>query len=277
MNSKASVTVAEVPGEPAADTPMDAEGVVNNTELTGESQTLEVPEKFRNADGTANVEQILKAHGELETKLGSPAPAEAAEELEAKESTSKPSLSAPEEKGGEGFLADMASWSAEYAKGEGLSDATYTSIEKQYGVDRAGADRVIQGEQAIADAGARAIFDSVGGEDNFKAMMTWSVKADGREAADEFSAGLGEAIGAGDQARIGREIAGLEARWKEGTKKGWSPELTGRDAAGNSIQPFANAAEMSKAQRSEEYQSGDEAFHRVFDQRLKLSMDMGTV
>lgn len=258
---------ADIPGETpevAAD-----EAINSDAPDTVEAEKpLEIPEKFRGEDGALNTEALLASYRELESKQGAPAeaPAEPETPPTPEDLQARPALS-----------ETLASYADEFSKEGQLSDASYAKLLKDHNADKAAVDRFILGEQAIAAQATGEIFEMAGGKEEYQQVLSWVKKTDGQEAMDSLIERLGTGIGKGDREGIRREMQGVLARYKEGTRTGWAPEITGRDSAGAAIQPFASEAEMREAQTSQAYRDGDEATHKVFDQRLRLSMDMGTI
>jgi len=263
---------ADIPGEtpvaapdaPVAEAEVSAEAPA---EVAAEAVSA-VPEKFQNPDGSLNSEALLESYRNLESKQGeTPAAPEAPE-----------APATPEDIARQVPLSEaLGSFAEEYAKDGTLSDGTYTKLEKEYNVDRAAVDRYIQGEQAIAEQATREIFDIAGGKEEYQKVLAWVHKNEGEDATNALTERLGTMIGSADRDGIRREMQGVLARYKEGTRTGWAPSITGRDAAGNSIQPFSSEREMQQAQQDPAYRDGDSAAHKVFDERLRLSLNMGTI
>ena len=260
---------ADIPGEApevAADEAINSE-TADIVESAEAEKPLDIPEKFRGEDGSINTEALLASYRELESKQGAgEAPAEPETPPTTDDLQARPSLS-----------DTLATYADEFSKEGTLSEASYAKLLADHNADKAAVDRYIQGEQAIAEQATREIFDIAGGKEEYQQMLAWVKKTEGPEAMESLIERLGANIGTGDRDAIRREMQGVSARYKEGTRTGWAPELTGRDTAGSAIQPFASEAEMREAQMSQAYRDGDEATHKVFDQRLKLSMDMGVL
>jgi hypothetical protein len=255
----AGVSIATADVSLEAPTPADAPVEVNP-----------VPEKFRNEDGTMDQEKFLSSYAALEAAQSAP-PEPSADPADA---PVPEALAPPEVPTGDGLTEAISQWSDEYAKDGELSEDTYASILKDHNADKATVDRIIAGEKAIADAGAREIQDMVGGPQAYQDMLAWEIKTNGREAADKFASNLGGYIASNDQAAIKLSVEGMQARYKQATKTGWSPEITGKDRGGRDIEPFASLQEARDAQASAAYKSGDPDYQRTWDERYRLLKQM---
>jgi len=271
-------TVAAIPGE-IVDTPSDnpntstehadslaataAEGEAALQPEGGEAQ-LEIPDKFRKEDGSLDEAALLKSYQELERSRQEPEPKP--EETEPESGDKTP---------GADLEADLAGLAEEIGKDGKLSDASRQRIADKYNVTPEYVDRIVAGERAIAQLNAMELYELAGGRDDFNKMVAWAAKHLGNDAAETFVSEVSEAQQAGNKAKLTVAMNGMLAQYKTAIGKAWAPELTGTDPAGETIKPFANEAEFQKAIASEEYQQGDEAYHRTVNLRLKKSMAMG--
>jgi hypothetical protein len=264
---RTEVPVAEEPdGEPNENPSLLGELEADQEQLGGEEpETIEIPEKFQNEDGTVNQDALLKSYLELE-KGGTKEPepeAEAVPELKIPEGADQDAI----------FNENLERWGNDLLDGGDFKPETRAEMRKAHNISDAYIDEIRDGRMARAQLNAREVHDMVGGSEQFDQMMTWAAKNLGREQATNFLAEVDLAKRNRQDAALKVKIDGMQAQWKSATGRGWAPELTGDDPAGETIKPFKSMAEMQKVQASEEYRSGDEAFQREFNIRLKKSMD----
>lgn len=225
---------------------------------------IELPDKYKNEDGSANVQALLKSNLELEKVLHAPKP-----------ESEKPEGEVKIEPGAD-LEATMQKWADVIGQNDGvMSDEVAAEIAKAHNATPELAKDYWEGRQAIAKLHIMDIHALAGGAEPFDKMVTWAAKNLGLEQANQFIDNIDAMKRAGRDAELKVTMDGMVAQWKAATGTRWVPEITGRDAAGEAIQPFANRQEMSDAQNSKEYQSGDEAYHRVFDRRHALSKQRG--
>lgn len=270
MTNELNVNVGgdETPADPAQATtqtgPVEAEINVDTVESTPEAEpeAPEVPEKFRNEDGTLNQEALLQSYLELE-RSRQEAPPEPDKEPDKEEPT-------------QSFEESMAKWADEWIQNDGsLSEATLKAIQEEHNVPSEFISDHMAAKQAQAREQVREVQALVGGEEQYNQMIRWAGKKLGKEEAQAFLGQVQDSITAGDQARTKSLMAGMEARWKASTGQAWAPELTDTTPDGEAIKPFNSREEMHAFQQTPEYKSNDPAIHKVFDMRLAKSKKQG--
>tara|TARA_R110002020_G_scaffold167780_6_gene356281 strand:- start:5819 stop:6607 length:789 start_codon:yes stop_codon:yes gene_type:complete len=254
-------TIADIPGE-ISDTPPDSPDSPEG-ETQPQEETLAVPEKFQNTDGTLNQNALLRSYRELESSRSRPA-------------TEQPdaTLKVPDIPGSS-LQSDLEAWGSEIAEKGDLSKGTVEVIAKKHNITPEYVQTIIEGQKAVAQIKAREIQDMAGGPDEWGKMITWAAKNLGREQAEAFIQDLNDSQQSGNDAKIKVSMDGMLAQWKTASGKAWAPELTGTDAAGQRITPFQSLIEMQEAQASPQYKSGDENYHRLFDLRLAAARKAG--
>lgn len=153
----------------------------------------EVPEKFRNEDGSLNQEALLKSYSELEK-------GKAAEEKPEDNPAEEKPEDKPEEGGVENFIdstlktagIDRDALTAELQEKGSLSEESYEALAKA-GFPKAEVDQYLTGGQAAEQAAAAegeaiqtAAFETAGGEESFKSMVEWA--AAGNLSAEQVGA-----------------------------------------------------------------------------------------
>ena len=125
-----------------------------------------LPEKFK------NVEQMAEAYSHLEKKLSS---GESEEQAPVEETTEEaPQAEASDVKQAvENAGVDFNSLQSEYDENGKLSDEAYNKLSEA-GFPQDLVNSWIQGQEALANNYQNAIYDSVGGEDNYQQMTKWA-------------------------------------------------------------------------------------------------------
>jgi plasmid maintenance system antidote protein VapI len=122
-----------------------------------------LPEKFKSP------EDMAKAYGELETKLGQTEPKQ-----EQVKETKKDDLSIDNaEKAVENAGLNMDTLQQEYNESGQLNDKSYEALAK-VGIPKDYVDAFIKGQEAIATQTANTLKQEVGGDEAYKNMMTWA-------------------------------------------------------------------------------------------------------
>lgn len=161
---------------------------------------------------------------------------------------------------------DYAALEAEYNdKGE-LSAESYALLQEA-GYDKAVVDAVIAGWQAKADNFFNAVIENAGGNDEYTKIQNFVV-GQGEGAVKAFNSIMEQ----GDLNTINAYVAGIKAQMvaKYGTS---NPTLTGSGVT-NSVQGFADQAEMVKAMSDRRY-GRDAKYTKEVEARVALSNIFG--
>ena len=219
---------------------------------------MQIPDKFVN-DGQVNLTELVKSYGELETAKVAP-PVET------------PPVETPPTDGidPDEFFAQFAPSFAENGK---LTEEQYKEITtKSNGlITQAHVDQYFVGLQAQAQANNQEVYASVGGEQAFIDMTKW-VQANLNETQlAAYNAQLDAAANSGDMEQVKVVVQGMNAQFRANTQGSAADFLKGNKIVGANIKPFADFAEMQRAISTPEYQRGDEAAHKLVNQRLSIS------
>ena len=232
-----------------------------STEATDRPEYL--PEKFDTP------EDLAKAYAELESKLGKQDEPEREEGLgldskEKEEVTeSTPDVTTQQEAinvAAEQFFAD----------GE-LNEDSYKALEAQ-GISKELADQFAQGQEAMKQLNAvnqesatKQIYESVGGEDNYKAMADWA-RTNLPESEQKAYTNL---VNSDDIDTIKLAVSGLHSKYV--SENGSAPKTTinGMQAT-SGVVPFANKLEMQAAMADKQYRTNP-AFRKSVIDRLTIS------
>jgi len=236
--------------EPA---PNEIEPDQQQAETTEEPQSEQerpewLPEKFESA------EDLAKAYGELESKMGRPEEEQVEEEV----TETEPSTESNE---AQTLITDA---SQEFFENDGkLTDETYEALAK-VGLNRELVDSFARGQAALQDSESTAIKGAANGE--YDTMSEWA----GEVLSDEEMNTFNDVVNNGTVEHAKLAVSGLYARYKNETG-GQGPKLVTGNTTGTSTMPYQSMQEVSRAMQDPRYKSGDKAYHAEVDRRLAVS------
>ena len=213
-----------------------------------------LPEKFESA------EDLAKAYGELESKMGAGAEQEE-QQVEEQEQEEKPEESENEFTETQKLINDASKHY--YENGGEIPDETYEALEKA-GINRELVERFKAGQEALEEGEISQIKGSAG--DEYDAMSDWAGK---NLDDDEFSA-FNEVVNNGTVQQAKLAVKGLFARYKSDVGA-TGPKLVTGGTTGSSTMPFNSMQEVSRFMQDPKYKSGDKAYHAELDRRLAAS------
>lgn len=262
----------KIPGQPSgAEAPANQQQQANQP--AGGERPAWLPEKFKTP------EDMAKAYGELETKLGQSGQQQQQQQQQqtqpGQQNQQQPNKN--EEPGKKGSLeinktqqqADpFAKFEEEFSANGKLSDESYTELAAQHGLSRQHVDAFITGLQAQAERDQTALLEPIGGREAFDAMAQWA----GQNLNDEELSAFNKVITSGDLHSAKLAVQGLHARYVQENGHPAARRIEGdRGAMGNGAQPFSSWHDFQQAIRDPRYKSGDKAFHAEVDRRLAVS------
>lgn len=226
-----------------------------------------LPEKFK------SVEDMAAAYSELEKKMGSKTPTSET----TPEDTEKAQDGQDSEKATE--VADDEDAAREATKAAGLNfdelsakywekgelDTTdYAALEKS-GIPKSIVDQYIAGQQALLDATRNNVFNAVGGEDSYKAIVGWAADNMDQNEIAAYNA----AVDSGNVSAAMMAVKGLKARYD--AEVGFEPKrsVSGANATAGTA-TYRSLAEMSKDMSDPRYKT-DPAFRRDVERKLANS------
>ena len=210
-------------------------------------------------------EDLLKAYQELERQRG-----EAKEEVESEDVEESTETEETEEAPTHEAFSKAAE---EYANGE-LSEETIDALSEMDSKDliREYVKFYSQNQQqaqaqATSEADAKAIYDSVGGEDAYGEMVGWAAQNLSQDEIDSYNS----VTNSGNTAAIKFAVEALANRYanSEGYE---APMVTGRKSA-PSVQGYRSNAELARDISDPRYAS-DPAFRADVEARLARSGDL---
>lgn len=246
--------VTAAPGTPEYEQQMAAIGAAHRQQF--ESTRPEwLPEKFWNAEsGQANLEALAKSYAELErTRGGQPAAQPAAQ--------AAPNQAAPQQAPTQETVesAWTEKFSQEVATSGALSEASYAELAAK-GFSKSFVDRIIAGEQALAERDRNSILETVGGASQFETMKSWAAA---NLSADELKTFNSQVVASVDSSKMA--LQWLKTRYE--SANGSAPQLlTGGSSAAPS-NGFRSQEEVVAAVRDARYQR-DPAYRAEVARRL---------
>lgn len=210
-----------------------------------EEETPEwLPKKFKTP------EELAKAYSELEREKGKQSQPEETEEQEKNDVS--PVSNAIQE------ASDSF-----YEKGE-LSEDNYKALEDN-GIPREFVEAYVRGQEASIEADANAIRESVGGAENYDAMVQWANSSLSSNEINSFD----EIVSSGSKDAATMAVKGLYARYMSeggGTDVNIAKGGTSRSA----IQPFNSVAQVTDAMKDPRYEK-DPAYRAEVERRISVS------
>lgn len=207
-----------------------------------------LPEKFKTP------EELAKAYNELERARGKEsAPKETEEPSEAVDAS--PVSNAIQE------ASD-----AFYANGE-LSEDNFKALEDN-GIPREFVEAYVKGQQATIDAEVAEITGSVGGQENYDAMVEWATNSLPPNEIDSFD----DLVTTGGKEAAQMAVKGLYARYI--TESGQSSVNIAKGGTSKAaIQPFSSNAQVVEAMNDRRYQN-DPAYRAEVERRISVSSNI---
>tara|TARA_R100001224_G_scaffold112493_1_gene95074 strand:+ start:366 stop:1121 length:756 start_codon:yes stop_codon:yes gene_type:complete len=197
-----------------------------------------LPEKFD------NVEEMAKAYGELESKMGSG------------EEVTEETTPAPDNQESAINLA-----SEEFSEKGELSEETYKALEAQ-GLNKIVVDSYIAGQQAIVNQQQMEITAEIGGMQEYSKLSNWA--AENLSDSDLEAYNLTVESGTVDQAKFA-----IRSLYKQYQDAG-APNIAQGSVNGTGIPPFQSRAQVTVAMRDSRYET-DPAYRDEVLKRLARS------
>jgi len=233
------------PEEVTEDVPESAEDAGNgdsNEETAADTERPEwLPEKFDNA------EDMAKAYGELEKKMGGDNADEDVAETEPTESND----------------TLVESWITEFQEKGELTDDTYGSLAK-HGFSREFVNDHIAGQEALMEKNQKDIKGNAA--DDYDAMTEWA----GQNLTDSEMDTYNEVVTTGSVEHAKLAVSGLHARY-QAANGSTAPKLAMGSTTGSATLPYQSMQEVTRAMNDPRYKSGDKAYHAEVDRRLAVS------
>ena len=242
MQQKAREEKEETP-KPEEEAPEDP--VQEQQEEETEERPEWLPEKFKTP------EALAKAYSDLEKKQSEQA--DSSEESTSESTSETEAVSNVIQEASDSF----------YENGE-LSDKNFEDLEKA-GIPREFVEAYVKGQEATMNAEIASITDSIGGQENYDAMVQWASANLPSEEIDSYD----EIVATGGTNAAKMAVKGLYARYmSEGG--GSSVNIAKGATSGASLQPFRSMSQVTDAMKTKQYQQ-DPAYRKEVEQRIAIS------
>lgn len=217
-----------------------------------------LPEKFK------SVEDMAKAYSELERKLGSGEEQEDNTQEQPKEDLPSTNADATEVANVlDSAGLDFNKFQEEYNETGSLTDDAYTALEEA-GFPKTLVDTWIAGQQALAQDATQAVFEVVGGQEQYGEIVQWASQNLSPQEVSAFN----RTIDSGDPAAMKLAVEGLSARYR--SVEGSAPKLMQGNSTPSTSGAFQSVAELTAAMRDPRY-NADPAYRQTVTEKLARS------
>ena len=158
---------------------------------------------------------------------------------------------------------DISVFQNEYSEKGELTADSYEALEKA-GIPKDVVDAYIAGQELLAQQQSIRVFDSAGGEENYRSMLEWAKT----ELPEAERKAYNETIESGEMNKILMAVRGLRATYEE--INGRTPNLLSGNKGGADTSTFRSRAELTAAMADPRY-SKDPAYRRDVEERLGRS------
>ena len=224
----------EARGEEAAE---GTEGSQETGQETGQDPAPDVPDKFKNEDGSVNIEALAKSYRELETKVSSGSDSE---QQQALEQTDQDTQSMAEKAG-----LDFEQLKQKVQTNGEIDAADYEAFEK-IGVPKNLVQEVIQFRQQQAEQMRTQAVEYIGGEQETTDLMQWAGENLTQEEIDTYNQMLNGQNWKHAVDRL-KSLRGLSSKTAN------EPQLQQPGTTATSSDGFTNRDEMRAAMQDERY------------------------
>ncbi len=240
---------------------------VQETQDTQEDRPEWLDPKFKSA------EEMAKAYGELESKLGQQT--EEADEEVSEEVSEEVTQDTESEEVIEGETpaqqAAISKATEDFFNTGEITEESYEELSKA-GISKEIVDEYKANYQAAQELNelkmnmtANKIKESVGGEENYQQMTKWAKG----NISDEEQKSYNDAVESGDIGLINLAVSGLYSKYSESNSIPPSQQLKGMSAP-SSPQGFSNSREMSQSMQDPRY-GNDAAYTKSIRDRVAAS------
>lgn len=230
-------------------------------EENNNSNQESIPDKFKNADGTTNVEALLKSYKELEKSKGT-------NQEQSPENKDKPNTETKDNKDNNSLKIESVQDAINVAQEKGID---YTKVEQEYvktgklsedtykmlgekGIPKEMVNQFLAGQQAQADKIRTDILTSVGGEEKYKEMTTWALNNLSESELDSYN----RVMQTNDKGFIELAVNGLKSKYVEANGQPPAKLITGKSPqvdTTSSVQPLNSMQEYANLVNDPRYKT----------------------
>jgi hypothetical protein len=228
--------------------PQEQEGVEPVTDETTEERPEWLPEKF------TSPEELAKAYQELQSAYSK----------KDQEKTEEQPESTPESYANF-FNGGYEEYTTELSETGTISEESRERIANQINIPREFIDQYIEGQQASLNVHMNSVYGTVGGEENYDAMIEWASTELTEQEQDVFN----NVVMQGTNEEMLFAVKNLSSRWKESAGMA-RPLIQGDTGSKGASGAFRSLAELTEAMKDPRYRK-DPAYRRDVESRLSSS------
>ena len=198
-------------------------------------------------------EDLINAYSELEKAQSSRQDKPSNEQGEGEEAVSEANVSSAIQNASDAF----------YENGE-LSEDNFKALE-QSGIPREFVEAYVRGQEATMEAEVSSITNSIGGQENYDAMVQWASANLPESEVDSYD----DIVSTGTTDAATMAVKGMYARYLS-ENGGSSMNIAKGGTSGAAIQPFNSNAQVVEAMNDPRYQN-DPAYRADVEKRISVS------
>ena len=160
---------------------------------------------------------------------------------------------------------DMMPFTMEFEQTGDLSETSRQALAER-GLPREMIDRYVEGMQAQTHLELMNVYDTVGGEDNYAAMVDWAAQNLDPQEQESFN----HIVTTGDQNAMMFAVNSLRARWEASGQMPQPQLLQGDSGFEGAYERFESLAQVTAAMKDPRYKT-DSAYRRSVELRLAQS------
>ena len=217
-----------------------------------------IPEKFWNEDkGEVDTPTLLSSYLELEQKIGQ-APAETPAETPAQPNPSE--AVTPDS-------FELAKYEEEFVgNNNSLTTETYQELSSKFGLEKGEIDNYIRFRQAESDSFNNEIFDMAGGEDQYRALLSWASS----NLSETDITNINDTLTGSDKDQVRIAVMKLSNQYKESV--GLDPKLLGGKTSQptETVEAFPSLQAAVEARRDKRYDT-DPSYREEWERKVGAS------
>ena len=161
----------------------------------------------------------------------------------------------------------FSQYTAEFTDTGDLSEESRQQLVDTHGLPREMVDGYVEGQKALLNEYYNAVYDSVGGEDQYNQMLEWASESLPEGEQEAFN----NAVVHGSRDEMMFAVKSLASRWSaEGGQSNTKPLIQGDTGFMGASGAFRSLSELTEAMKDPRYQK-DPAYRQDVENRLANS------
>lgn len=152
-----------------------------------------------------------------------------------------------------------------YANGKAFTEETIANFEKQ-GISKDMLDTYAKGLEAQIQLNTNAVYESVGGQENFNVLKDWASTNLSDSELNVYS----EALASNDVSKVNMILSGIKARYEAVNGTGFKQTNASSASGSQAPESFKSAYEMTQAMADPRY-TKDPAYRMEVEQKVMNS------